>query len=199
MKRVYLFSDDLLLVGRWVKLINHHTSIVERIKDLENIKNGILIINSSICKDISAKFLNDFIKNENQILVLDNTLNLINAQRFLSFGIRGYGNTLMTTSYLNSAIEAISNNYVWLIPQITTQLLKDMTEKSNSKVDESMLFENLTRTEIKIAELLKNGYTNTNISQELEISINTVKTHIKHIYEKLNVNDRFSFANLFSK
>jgi DNA-binding NarL/FixJ family response regulator len=199
MKRVYLFSDDLLLVGRWVKLINHHTSIVERIKDLENIKNGILIINSSICKDISAKFINDFIKNENQILVLDNTPNLMSAKRFLSFGIKGYGNTLMTTSYLNSAIEAISNNYVWLIPQITTQLLKEMTGKSDSKVDEEMLFENLTKTEKKIAELLKNGYTNTNISQELEISINTVKTHIKHIYEKLNVNDRFSFANLFSK
>ena len=199
MKRVYLFSDDLLLVGRWVKLINHHTSIVERIKYLENIKNGILIINSSICKDISAKFINDFIKNENQILVLDNTPNLMSAKRFLSFGIKGYGNTLMTTSYLNSAIEAISNNYVWLIPQITTQLLKEMTGKSDSKVDEEMLFENLTKTEKKIAELLKNGYTNTNISQELEISINTVKTHIKHIYEKLNVNDRFSFANLFSK
>ena len=199
MKRVYLFSDDLLLVGRWVKLINHHTSIVERIKDLENIKNGILIINSSICKDISAKFINDFIKNENEILVLDNTPNLMSAKRFLSFGIKGYGNTLMTTSYLNSAIEAISNNYVWLIPQITTQLLKEMTGKSDSKVDEEMLFENLTKTEKKIAELLKNGYTNTNISQELEISINTVKTHIKHIYEKLNVNDRFSFANLFSK
>ena len=199
MKKVYLLSDDLVLIGRWVKLINHQTNIVERIKDLENIRNSILIVNSSICKDISAKFINDFIKNENQILVLDNTPNLMSAKRFLSFGIRGYGNTLMTTSYLNSAIEAISNNYVWLIPQITTQLLKDMTEKSNSKVDESMLFENLTRTEIKIAELLKNGYTNTNISQELAISINTVKTHIKHIYEKLNVNDRFSFANLFSK
>ena len=199
MIKIYLFSDDLLLVGRWVKLINHHTSIVERIKDLENIKNGILIINSSICKDISAKFINDFIKNENQILVLDNTPNLMSAKRFLSFGIKGYRNTLMTTSYLNSAIEAISNNYVWLIPQITTQLLKEMTGKSDSKVDEEMLFENLTKTEKKIAEILKNGYTNTNISQELEISINTVKTHIKHIYEKLNVNDRFSFANLFSK
>ena len=198
MKRVYLFSDDLLLVGRWVKLINHHTSIVERIKDLENIKNGILIINSSICKDISAKFINDFIKNENQILVLDNTPNLMSAKRFLSFGIKGYGNTLMTTSYLNSAIEAISNNYVWLIPQITTQLLKEMTGKSDSKVDEEMLFENLTKTEKKIAELLKNGYTNTNISLKLELSINTVKTHIKHICVKLNVKDRLPFAGLFT-
>ena len=40
---------------------------------------------------------------------------------------------------------------------------------------------------------------NINISDELNISINTVKTHIKHIYEKLNVKDRLSFAGLFSK
>lgn len=199
MKKIYLFSDDLLLTGRWVKLINHQTSIVENMKDLETIKNSILIVNSSIFKEISIKFINDFIKNENQILLLDNIPNLISAKRFLSFGIRGYGNTLMTSSYLNSAIDAISNNYVWLIPQITTLLLKDMAEKNDIKIDEEKLFETLTKTENKIANLLKNGYSNTDISEELEISINTVKTHVKHIYEKLNVKDRFSFANLFSK
>ena len=103
------------------------------------------------------------------------------------------------SSYLNSAIDAISNNYVWLIPQITTLLLKDMAEKNDIKIDEEKLFETLTKTENKIANLLKNGYSNTDVSEELEISINTVKTHVKHIYEKLNVKDRFSFANLFSK
>jgi DNA-binding NarL/FixJ family response regulator len=199
MKKTYLLSDDLLLIGRWMRLINHETNIVENLEDLHNIMNSILIVNSSICKDISPKFINDFIKNKNQILVLDNVPNLINAKRFLNLGIQGYGNTLMTTSYLNSAIETISNNYIWLIPQITTQLLKDITEKSDSKIDEEKLFENLTKTEKKIAILLKNAYTNINISDELNISINTVKTHIKHIYEKLNVKDRLSFASLFSK
>lgn len=199
MKKIYLLSDDLLLIERWMKLINYETNIVEHLEDLHNIMNSILIVNSSVCKDISSKFINDFIKNKNQILVLDNVPNLINAKRFLSFGIQGYGNTLMTTSYLNSAIETISNDYIWLIPQITTQLLKDITEKNDSKIDEKKLFENLTKTEIKIAILLKNAYTNINISEELNISINTVKTHIKHIYEKLNVKDRLSFASLFSK
>lgn len=199
MKKIYLLSDDLLLIGRWMKLINYETNIVEHLEDLHNVMNSILVVSSSVCKDISPKSINDFIKSANQILVLDNVPNLINAKRFLSLGIQGYGNTLMTTSYLNSAIETISNDYIWLIPQITTQLLKDITEKSDSKIDEELLFENLTKTEIKIAILLKNAYTNINISDELNISINTVKTHIKHIYEKLNVKDRLSFASLFSK
>ncbi len=84
MIKIYLLSDDLVLIGRWMKLINYETNIVENLEDLQDIMNSILIVNSSVCKDISPKFINDFIKNANQILVLDNTPNLINAKRFLS-------------------------------------------------------------------------------------------------------------------
>ena len=198
MKKIFLLSDDLLLLERWMKLINHETNVVENIEELANITDSILIVNTSVCKDISLKFINDFINNQNEIIVLDNTPNFLNAKRFLDLGIKGYGNTLMTTSYLNSAVEAVSNNYIWLMPQITTQFLKSMVEKKDNKVDEKKLFEPLTKMEKKIAKLLKTGYTNMNISEELDISINTVKTHVKHIYEKLNVKDRLSFAGLFS-
>ena len=198
MKKIFLLSDDLLLLGRWMKLINHETNVLENIEELANITDSILIVNTSVCKDISLKFINDFINNQNEIIVLDNTPNFLNAKRFLDLGIKGYGNTLMTTSYLNSAVEAVSNNYIWLMPQITTQFLKSMVEKKDNKVDEKKLFEPLTKMEKKIAKLLKTGYTNMNISEELDISINTVKTHVKHIYEKLNVKDRLSFAGLFS-
>lgn len=198
MKTIYLLSDDLLLLERWKKLINIETKVIEDTEELRTIKDSILIVNTSVCKNISSKFINDFIKDQNQIIVLDNTPSFLNAKRFLDLGVKGYGNTLMTTSYLNSAIEAVSNNYVWLIPQVTTQLLKDIT-KEDTSTNEKELFENLTKTEKTIASLLKDGYKNTNISEELDISINTVKTHIKHIYEKLNVKDRLSFAGLFSK
>ena len=198
MKKIFLLSDDLILLGRWMKLINYETNVVENIEELANITDSILIVNTSVCKDISLKFINDFINNQNEIIVLDNTPNFLNAKRFLDLGIKGYGNTLMTTSYLNSAVEAVSNNYIWLMPQITTQFLKSMVEKKDNKVDEKKLFEPLTKMEKKIAKLLKTGYTNMNISEELDISINTVKTHVKHIYEKLNVKDRLSFAGLFS-
>ena len=198
MKTIYLLSDDLLLLERWIKLINIETKVVDNTEELRTIKDSILIVNTSVCKNISSKFINDFIKDENQIIVLDNTPSFLNAKRFLDLGVKGYGNTLMTTSYLNSAIEAVSNDYVWLIPQVTTQLLKDIT-KEDIDINEKELFENLTKTEKTIASLLKDGYKNTNISEELDISINTVKTHIKHIYEKLNVKDRLSFAGLFSK
>jgi len=199
MKSIFLLSDDLLLLERWQKLIDFETAIAENLEELSKVTHSVLIVNTSICKKISSKFIKDFINNENQMIVLDNTPSFLNAKRFLDLGVKAYGNTLMTTSYLNSAIEAVSNNYIWLIPQVTTQLLKDIANKDDSDINEKELFENLTKTEKTIAILLKDGYTNINISEELNVSINTVKTHVKHIYEKLNVKDRLSFAGLFNK
>jgi len=50
----------------------------------------------------------------------------------------------------------------------------------------------LTMREINILKYLNEGYKNKQISEHLFISCNTVKTHIKNIYTKLNVNKRIS-------
>jgi len=50
--------------------------------------------------------------------------------------------------------------------------------------------EMLTRREHEILELLAKGYYYKEISSQLGISMNTVRTHLKHIYEKLHVQSR---------
>lgn len=198
--KIALYSNDIALILRWENSLNkYETQIIEDYEDLCTLKDSVLILSDCVNLENSDFVVSILLKNSNKILVLKRVPEFENARKWLEKGIHGYGNCLMTSSYLNSAVEAILNNHIWLIPQITTQFLKNMTEKKDNKVDEKELFKNLTKTEKRIATLLKNGYTNTNISQELNVSINTVKTHIKHIYEKLNVKDRLSFAGLFSR
>ena len=48
----------------------------------------------------------------------------------------------------------------------------------------------LTEREIDVLRLISLGLSNQEISDELFVSINTVKTHITRIYAKLNLNDR---------
>ncbi len=48
----------------------------------------------------------------------------------------------------------------------------------------------LTKKEIEIFELLKQGKTNKEIASELFISVSTVKTHINNIFKKLNISNR---------
>ncbi len=48
----------------------------------------------------------------------------------------------------------------------------------------------LTRREIEVLQLLSEGYSNKEVSDKLFISIQTVKTHVTHIFEKLDARDR---------
>ena len=55
-------------------------------------------------------------------------------------------------------------------------------------------YKQLSEREKDIIAFMCNGYTNTDISHALKISINTVKAHAKHIYQKLDVNNRTEAA-----
>lgn len=58
------------------------------------------------------------------------------------------------------------------------------------KTWENELLDVLSDREIEIVRLIRDGYTNQGIAGQLFISINTVKTHLNHIYQKLNVSSR---------
>ena len=56
---------------------------------------------------------------------------------------------------------------------------------------EAMVFiEPLSQQELRVLCLIAAGMSNSDISRELVVSTNTVKTHVKNIYRKLNINSR---------
>ena len=57
-------------------------------------------------------------------------------------------------------------------------------------------FENLSKREIEILELLTVGNSSQTISEKLFISTYTVQTHIKNIYQKLHVNNKWAAAKM---
>lgn len=63
-------------------------------------------------------------------------------------------------------------------------------ERARNAFSPDGLGEILSRQEERILRLLGEGLSNEEISQELVVSINTVKTHVKSIYRKLQVGNR---------
>ncbi|MCL5960906.1 MAG: response regulator transcription factor [Chloroflexi bacterium] len=57
----------------------------------------------------------------------------------------------------------------------------------------------LTKREIEILELVNRGCSNKEISELLNIRLQTVKNHLSNIFEKLEVNRRFSAARFLTQ
>ena len=74
--------------------------------------------------------------------------------------------------------------------------LYNPSSKLTSPVEEGMRIRNiLSLRELEIARLVSNGYTNREIAALLNISNNTVKNHLYHIYKKLDVRNRIELLN----
>ncbi len=78
-----------------------------------------------------------------------------------------------------------------------------MMEKKNPFTEEEW---NIIRNELKlsprqfqIVKYLCEGHKNYSVAKKLGISVHTVKTHLRFLYSKLNVNDRFELLCLFIK
>jgi LuxR family maltose regulon positive regulatory protein len=72
------------------------------------------------------------------------------------------------------------------------QNLLSAFNKTGQLKSESQLIEPLTRRELEVLRLLNTHLSTPEIAQELYISVNTVRSHIKNIYGKLNVNRRIA-------
>ncbi|MGS2724859.1 LuxR C-terminal-related transcriptional regulator [Porticoccus sp. GXU_MW_L64] len=65
-----------------------------------------------------------------------------------------------------------------------------MVELNASGEIESKCKDGLSRREYEVMRYLSQGFSNKEISLEMDVSINTVKFHVKNIYEKLGVSNR---------
>lgn len=102
--------------------------------------------------------------------------------------------------YINDPIEVISkgvrlmlNDELWFKRTITSRyiLLKGYPQRNSNHLKEfRKLSYLLSRREIEVLFLIRSDVKYLDISDELFISINTVKSHVRHIFKKLGVESR---------
>jgi DNA-binding NarL/FixJ family response regulator len=73
---------------------------------------------------------------------------------------------------------------------ISSQIARKVIEAFTIKEKTNEHFQSLSRREQEMLEQLSKGYRYKEIADRLYISIETVRTHIRNIYEKLQVNSR---------
>jgi DNA-binding NarL/FixJ family response regulator len=89
---------------------------------------------------------------------------------------------------LLAAIRTVAGGDALLSPAVTSRVIKQFTRISRPEPPPGL--EELTERELDVFRLIARGLSNAEIGQELYISDTTVKTHITHILQKLDLRDR---------
>jgi two-component system NarL family response regulator len=117
-----------------------------------------------------------------KIIVLASHAGDVEISRSLQNGARGYICQDVSEDDLLKAVRAVAAGRKFIQPD----LAEILTENFNH--------ETLTPSEQKILRMIVAGKSNKQIASEANVSENTVKTHVKNLFEKLHVSDRTSAA-----
>lgn len=105
-------------------------------------------------------------------------------------GAAGYVSLDASMDDLVAAVERIAAGELVCPPRVTAALFKRLSERSVLPDSPGSPEHLLTRREREVLLLLRQGLTNKEIASSLNISQATVKNHVHHLLEKLNVGTR---------
>lgn len=118
------------------------------------------------------------------LTVYDNPDTIFNA---IAAGAVSY---LLKSTPPEKIIEAIDDVQNGGSP-ISSQIARKVIEAFTVKYKTNEFFQQLSRREQEILEQLSKGYRYKEIADQVYLSIETVRTHVRNIYEKLQVNSRY--------
>lgn len=108
-------------------------------------------------------------------------------------GAAGYLLKDADSAQIAKAIRAVSKGESVIHPTIAAKILNEFSHLSgkDNKVQKAARSEDdLSEREITVLKLMAEGKSNKEIANELKLSDKTIKNHIHHIFQKLNVADR---------
>ena len=88
------------------------------------------------------------------------------------------------------AIRVVADGDTLLAPSVTRRLLETFVAPRPPSPEQAHELETLTPTELTVLTLIGRGRSNSEIAAELFVADTTVRTHVRHIFEKLGLRDR---------
>ncbi len=73
---------------------------------------------------------------------------------------------------------------------MTSEIARRVVESFRQRAKARDEFVRLTTREEEVLVMLSKGYSNKEIAERIELSVDTVRSHLKHIYEKMHVRSR---------
>lgn len=210
-----LIIEDHALTRFGLRTAFESAEIFNRILEAQNAKNGIELIEKNpvdiVIMDLglpdmngieATKLIKDKYSNI-KVVILSSHEQEEDVIKSLRAGASAYCTKDVAPEKLIDIAQSVLKGAAWFDPKVADYVLKAATgtpslpEQTEPEADKENLPDsqiNLTAREKQVLALISEGYSNSEIAKKLEVSVNTTKTHVCNILQKLSVNDRTQAA-----
>ena len=116
-----------------------------------------------------------------KVLVISSYFSHDRIRRAKYLGFNGFLDKCVTPKELKQCVDAVLSGEGF----VTSTRISDAKRPGSGSIDEA--FNKLSKQERKVMQYLLSGLINSQIADQLYISVNTVQTHRKNLYRKLKV------------
>lgn len=200
-------TSDLILSGILkalepaldIEVINIEKSTIESF--LESIKklcpHIVLLTKSEPLPNIReiCKAIREISKDQakSQLILLGNIPSHEEIVGLMNTGVRGYFDLNDPSNQLADAIHIVHKGEIWLPRDKMSSIMDRIISVVGRDLKEKTL-DQLTPTEFQVLRHIGQGKSNDEIAEAMFISKNTVRSHIKSIYAKLDTHSRLQLA-----
>jgi len=117
------------------------------------------------------------------------------ARRMMQIGAMGYVTKNSSKDELMTAIVDVDSGKKYICDEVKNILSHQELEEDDGKPDLNVL----SRRELDIVKLIKEGLSSKEIAQKLDISLKTVEVHRYNILKKLNIKNTASLVNYINE
>jgi DNA-binding NarL/FixJ family response regulator len=195
-----LVADDQSMVRAGFRMLLSSQEDIEVVAEasngLEAVEKAARFGPTVVLMDIRMPEL-DGLQATQRILAADDTARILVLTTFdldeyvyeaLRAGASGFVLKDDPPEQLLAAVRTVAAGDALLSPAITKRVIDQFTRIPRPAPPREL--EDLTERELDVFRLVARGLSNAEIGQELYISETTVKTHITHLLQKLNLRDR---------
>lgn len=172
-----------------VEIVGEAETSADGFRLFEQMKPDVTILGLRLPNSCAVDEIENYLKENERakIIVLADHAGDAEISRSLKNGASGYVCKDVSAADFVKAIRAVHAGKKYLQTEVANILGENFGQ------------EELTKAERKILQAIVEGRANKEIAYDLNVSENTVKTHVKNVFEKLGVSDRTSAATLAIK
>lgn len=179
------YSTDLIEAKEWLQTNEVDLVITEILFHNDDVTNLIKLIKS---------------QHQNvKILILTGENRIKKVSELFKLGIHGFIEKHNETKALIEAIKCVSNGESYLGTELRERIIQNFSNSHPNDENLSDVLNSITNRELEIIRLICEGCNSKEISDKLYISFNTVETHRKRIFNKLQIKNSISLIRFALK